>query len=36
MKELWEAIDLLDRRLKLAKGEIQPEPGEVVPQLDSK
>ena len=36
MKELWEAIDTLDRRLKLAKGEIQPEPGEAVPQLDSK
>ena len=36
MKELWEAIDQLDRRLKLAKGEIQPERGEVVPQLDSK
>ena len=36
MKELWEAIDTLDRRLKLAKGEVQPEPGETVPQLDSK
>ena len=36
MRELWEAIDTLDRRLKLAKGEVQPEPGETVPQLDSK
>lgn len=36
MKELWEAIDLLDRKIKLAKGEIQPDPGEVVPTFDSK
>lgn len=36
MKELWEAIDKLDRQLKLAKGEVEPEEGETIPQYDSK
>lgn len=36
MKELWEAIDQLDRRIKLAKGDVQPEEGETIPQWDSK
>ena len=36
MKELWVEIDKLERIIGLAKGTIQPEPGEVVPQLDSK
>ena len=36
MKELWEAIDLLEHRFKLAKGLIEPDGGEEVPQLDSK
>ena len=36
MKELWVEIDKLSRLIGLAKGEIEPEPGEEVPQLDSK
>ena len=31
MKELWEAIDLLEHRFKLAKGLIEPDGGEEVP-----
>lgn len=36
MKELWEQIDQLDHTLKLAKGEIEPQENENVPQLDSR
>ena len=36
MKELWEQIDKLARKIDLATGKIQPNEGEEVPQLDSK
>lgn len=36
MKELWEQIDLIDRKIKLAEGKEQPACGEKIPQLDSK
>ena len=36
MKELWEQIDTLARKIDLATGKIQPNEGEEVPQLDSK
>jgi len=36
MKELWEQIDSLDRKIKLATGKVKPEPGEQIPQFDSK
>lgn len=36
MQELWKQIDELDRRLKLAEGKENPEPGEQIPQWDSK
>lgn len=36
MKELWEQIDALARKIDLATGKIQPNEGEEVPQLDSK
>lgn len=36
MKELWVEIDKIKRTIGLANGTIQPEPGEKVPQLDSK
>lgn len=36
MKELWAEIDKIGRIIGLAKGEIEPEDGEEVPQLDSK
>ena len=36
MKELWEQIDALARKIDLATGKIQTNEGEEVPQLDSK
>lgn len=36
MVQLWEEIDKLDHKIKLAEGEVQPELGEQVPQLSSK
>lgn len=36
MKELWEQIDQLDRRIKLAQGKVEPNEGEEIPQYDSK
>lgn len=36
MQELWDAIDKLDHLLKLAKGEVEPQEGEQVPNYDSK
>lgn len=36
MKELWEQIDQLDRKIKLAQGKVEPEEGETIPQYDSK
>lgn len=36
MKELWEQIDKLARKIDLATGKAQPNEGEEIPQLDSK
>lgn len=36
MKELWEQIEKIDRKIKLAEGTIQPDSGETIPKLSSK
>lgn len=36
MKELWEQIEKIDRKIKLVEGKVQPDSGETVPDLNSK
>lgn len=36
MKELWEQIEKIDRKIKLVEGKIEPDCGETIPQLSSK
>ena len=36
MKELWEQIEVIDHKIKLVEGKVQPDCGEQIPELSSK